>query len=145
MIKKSLKSRALTLLSQREHSAKELYIKLSGKGFTADAISEAIAELTQLDLQSDQRFAEYYLHYRCDRGFGSEHIIMELKQRGVADDCIDRVIKDGAIDWTMLAKKARSKRFGQTLPAEYKARAKQQQFLQQRGFSHQHIVDSFKQ
>jgi len=42
-------------------------------------------------------------------------------------------------EWQQRASQARAKRFGQKLPANYKDRAKQSRFLQQRGFSGEQI------
>ena len=51
--------------------------------------------------------------------------------------------KAAEIDWFALAVTVRCKRFGEAVPADFKERAKQQRFLQYRGFSHEQITESF--
>ncbi|PHS69562.1 MAG: RecX family transcriptional regulator [Methylophaga sp.] len=133
----------MNLLARREHSIKELTTKLLTAEFEIDDINDIISKLTESDLQSDSRFAEDYLRYRSNRGFGSQRIRQELKERGVADDIINAALKEADIDWFSLAMTVRCRRFGEQSPDDYKDRAKQQRFLQYRGFTHEQITESF--
>ena len=143
MTQKSLNQRAMNLLARREHSASELTTKLLQAGFELDDINSVIDKLKKVDLQSDQRFAQGYLRYRSQRGFGDRKIRLELKQRGVDSNIIDNTFNDAKIDWFLLATEVRCKRFGDQQPDGYKDRAKQQWFLQQRGFGHEQIMECF--
>lgn len=80
MKKHSLNERAMNLLARREHSVTELKNKLLKANFDIDDIYEVIARLTETGLQSDERFAENYLRYRSQRGFGFQRIRLELKR-----------------------------------------------------------------
>jgi len=140
--KQSLNERAMNLLARREHSVAELVTKLS-IDFEYDDIIIAINKLTEKNLQSDQRFAENYLRYRSQRGFGYQKIRQELKERGVDAGLISETCAESDIDWFALAADARCKRFGEQQPEDYKERAKQQRFLQSRGFTHEQITESF--
>jgi regulatory protein len=132
----------MNLLARREHSITELVRKL-GTDFDHDDIIIVIDKLTKANLQSDQRFAENYLRYRSQRGFGYQKIRQELKERGVDTELISAALAESDIDWFTLAAGVRCKRFGEQQPADYKDRAKQQRFLQYRGFTHEHITESF--
>ena len=143
MRKQSLNERAMNLLARREHSVTELKTKLLKADFDRDDINAVIEKLTTAGLQSDQRFTEDYLRYRSQRGFGSQRIRLELKERGVADEIINTTLQEADIDWFSLAMTVRCKRFGEQSPDEYKDRAKQQRFLQYRGFTHEQITESF--
>ena len=132
----------MNLLARREHSVAELVKKLSDD-FDYDDIIIAISKLTEKNLQSDQRFAENYLRYRSQRGFGYQKIRQELKERGVAAELISDALAGSDIDWFALATSVRCKRFGEQEPEDYKERAKQQRFLQYRGFTHEQITESF--
>ena len=143
MRKYSLKERAINLLARREHSIAELTRKLLKAEFELDDIKDIIKKLTESGLQSDSRFTEDYLLYRSNRGFGSQRIRQELKERSVADDIINAGLKEADIDWFSLAMTVRCKRFGEQNPDDYKDRAKQQRFLQYRGFTHEQITESF--
>lgn len=139
----TLNERALNLLARREHSVSELKTKLLKADFEIDDIHNVISKLTQSGLQSDQRFAENYLRYRSQRGFGSQRIKLELKERGVSAEIISDALEKTEIDWFALAYNVRSKRFGEQYPEDFKDRAKQQRFLQYRGFTHEQITESF--
>ncbi|HEC60516.1 MAG TPA: regulatory protein RecX [Methylophaga sp.] len=132
----------MNLLARREHSVAELVKKLSAD-FEYDDIIIAISKLTERNLQSDERFAENYLRYRSQRGFGFQKIRQELKERGVNAELISETLAESDIDWFALAADARCKRFGEQQPEDFKERAKQQRFLQYRGFTHEQITESF--
>jgi regulatory protein len=140
--KQSLSERAMNLLARREHSVAELVTKLS-TDFEYDDIVIVINKLTEKNLQSDERFAENYLRYRSQRGFGYQKIRQELKERGVDAGLISETLAGSDIDWFALAVDARCKRFGEQQPEDFKERAKQQRFLQYRGFTHEQITESF--
>ncbi len=143
MRKQSLNERAMNLLARREHSVTELKNKLLKADFDIDDIYNVIAKLTEAGLQSDDRFAENYLRYRSQRGFGYQRITLELRERGVAADIINDTLDKSDIDWFTLAAAARCKRFGEHYPDTHQDRAKQQRFLQYRGFTHEQITESF--
>lgn len=142
-MKRSVSERAVSLLANREHSAFELTRKLLTAGFDTEEITLTIEQLQQTNLQSDERFAEAYIRSRAERGYGSIRIKNELKERGVASDIITTSLQQADIDWFALAANVRSKRFGEQNPDEFKSRAKQQRFLQYRGFTHEQITESF--
>jgi regulatory protein len=139
----SVSARAVSLLANREHSALELSRKLQNAGFDTDEVEKTLHDLQQANLQSDERFAENYLRSRANKGYGELRIRNELKERGVASELISECLYKAEIDWFSLAVEVRCKRFGESNPEEYKERAKQQRFLQYRGFSHEQITESF--
>ncbi len=142
MKQQSLYGRAVGLLARREHSAYELKQKLAKNEANDDEIYDVIEKLQQAGLQSDQRFAENYVRYRSQRGNGPMRIRLELHERGVSSDIADDQLNQIDIDWFELAHSVRCKRFGEDNPTDFKERAKQQRFLQYRGFSHEHINES---
>ncbi|NOQ94143.1 MAG: RecX family transcriptional regulator [Methylophaga sp.] len=133
----------MNYLSRREHSVSELITKLGKTEFEHDDIINVINRLTEQNLQSDQRFAENYTRYRSQRGFGSQKIRQELKERGVAVELINDTLEQADIDWFSLAMTVRCKRFGEQRPDDFKDHAKQQRFLQSRGFTHEQVTESF--
>lgn len=142
-MKKTASEQAVSYLARREHSALELRRKLDKSGFDTADIELVLTQLQQADLQSDERFAESYVRSRINRGYGKTRIRMELQERGVADELIRDSLQQAEIDWFALAAEVRSKRFGEQNPEDFKSRAKQQRFLQYRGFSHDEITESF--
>ncbi|MCZ4306199.1 recombination regulator RecX [Zoogloeaceae bacterium G21618-S1] len=128
----SLKTRALRLLSQREHSRAELTRKLAPHG-TPEEIAALLERLEDVDLQSDARFAESYVRSRQAR-YGSRRIALDLKQRGVSDDLIAAALDEGSEgDDQVRARDVWAKKFG-TPPVDAREWARQARFLQGRGF-----------
>ena len=97
-----------------------------------------IAELTAEGVLNDERYAQNYVAYHAARGHGPVRIAAELRRRALAAAVVDAALGGGP-DWTALARKARSARFGRQPPAGWAERARQARFLQYRGFSSDHI------
>ncbi len=111
--------------------------KLELRGFESEHIDTALEHLTSNGLLNEQRFVECYVHSRVQRGYGSVRIRAELRERGVESADWS---PDEDIDWFELAVNARQKRFGTGSPKDFKERAKQMRFLQQRGFTGEQIT-----
>jgi len=129
----------MDLLSRREHSFAELKAKLAARDFAAEEIDAAVTTLAREGLVSDARFAECFVGSRLRRGQGPVRIRLELDRRGVATDLIHAHLDTVDEDWAELAAAARAKKFGAELPCDYKERARQARFLQQRGFTAEQI------
>ncbi len=107
-------------------------------------VHEALAVLVEDGLLSDARYAESYVRFRMNKGFGPVRIREELRQRGVASALIGDYVDFQDLCWIEMARAAWHKRFGGKLPRDMNARAKQMQFLQYRGFTVDHTKDIFK-
>lgn len=125
-------------LARREHCAAELRRKLCAKGYEQQIVEQQLLKLTQENLLSDQRFAESYVNYRSKKGFGPLRIKQELKEKGLAEDVIEHIL-EGYEGWQELADEVRVKRFGKSLPKDYKEKARQMRFLQYRGFANEQL------
>ena len=128
---------ALKMLIRREHSQLELSNKLQLKGFDDIEIKYSINLLIKEKYQSDDRFSEAFILMRYNQGKGPVIISLELKKRGI--ESFDLSI----FDWFNLAKEVREKKFGENLPSDYKAQAKQKRFLKSRGFDFDQIDKAF--
>lgn len=125
---------AVRLLSMREHSQKELHNKLVLRGFTEGVIATVLASLIDSHLQSDARYAENYVRMRSHKGYGPVTIVRDLQQRGIDAAIIDAAMAGADVQWQDLAARVRVKKFGAMLPNTPAQIAKQQRFLQYRGF-----------
>ena len=134
----------MDLLSRREHAVAELSRKLIEKGFDEIFVIEALAVLVKDGLLSDARYAESYVRFRMNRGFGPVRIRDELRQRGVSSELVSEYVDFRDQCWRGAAKSAWQKRFDGEFPEDMKARAKQLQFLQYRGFTSDHTKHIFK-
>ena len=120
---------------------RELRHKLELRDFEAGHIDAALEYLTSNGLLNEQRFVECYVHSRIQRGYGSVRIRAELRKRGIESADWS---PDEDVDWFELAINARQKRFGTGSPKDFKERAKQMRFLQQRGFTSEQISAAFR-
>ena len=125
---------ALDLLARREHSRLELERKLASRGFHAPVVAGALDRLEAAGALSAERFGASFVRSRIARGQGPLRIRMELEQRGVASDAAAELLGQAEVDWNEAAREVRRKRFGQAAPRDFKERARQARFLEQRGF-----------
>jgi regulatory protein len=125
---------AMNLLAMREHSTKELAVKLRKKFTQEDWINAELEKLKCDGLQSDQRFTEAYGNMRLRQGKGSIVIRMELKEKGISDTLINEYLSMHS-DWNELALKAYKKKFGNSSIADLKEKSRRIRFLTARGFS----------
>ncbi len=107
----SLRQRALGYLSRREHSRFELTHKLIHKGISETEINLLLDEFEHKGWLSDTRFAESWLRYRSQRGFGPQRIQQELKGKGVDDATIMQALETADIDWQALCYETWQKKF----------------------------------
>lgn len=125
------------MLATREHSYLELYKKLI-QHYEDDEVTPALEKLKAENYQSDERFTSDFIQMRFNQGKGSIKISIDLKQRGIEDFDLS------AYDFFALAKEIRISKYGEKAPSNYKEKAKQQRFLQSRGFEFDAIKFSFE-
>jgi len=130
---------AVRLLVNREHSYYELHLKLIQKGHDSDSVSSALDELVARDKLSDERFAEMFITSRVNRGTGPNKILAELLQKDVSDSIIFQGLKDCGANWILLAEQTRQKKFGDVIPDNYDEKMRQARFLQNKGYSVEHM------
>ena len=132
--KLDIEAAAIRLLSQTEQTFFQLKKKLLAKGFELDQVIDVLNNLESQNLLSDKRFAEQYLSFRSQKGFGPLRITQELREKGVDDNLLDSVIADASPDWSAIMQTALQKKFGATRALSYKDQAKRARFLEYRGF-----------
>ena len=128
---KSLKARAVDLLSRREHTRLELKRRLAPFVQEGDDLDAVLDELAGKHWQSDSRFAEQFATAR-GRKYGSLRIAQEMRERGVERELIKETLATQE-DLTT-AREIWQRKFGEA-PADQKERLKQTRFLASRGFS----------
>lgn len=126
--------RALRLLGQRDFSVRELVQRLESKGVDGATARLVVDDMRGRGLQSDQRFAEAFVHSRINRGHGPIRIRQELAQRGVDDDLADEVLTESGDYWLEQGDRARTKKFGSEPPEDRDDWNRQARFLARRGF-----------
>jgi regulatory protein len=127
----------MDLLARREHSRLELERKLVARSFAEPLIAAVLDELENDGLLSAERFTQSFIESRYARGHGPHRIEKELAERGIAS--AGACLRDERFDWCGLARETRVRRFGQPVPENFAARARQMRFLEYRGFSRDQI------
>lgn len=125
---------AVMLLARREHSVAELHSKMERNGYTRQDIAEAIEQLQQAGLQSDERFCEVFVRSRIGRGQGPLKIEAELRQRGVSSTLIAVTLEAAEVDWRTMARDVLARKYSSPV-GDARERAKRLRFLASRGFN----------
>lgn len=137
----SLRARALQYLARREYSRAELRGKLLPH-VQADEDFEQVSpvnldalldDLTIRGWLSDTRAATQLVHAKRAR-FGTQRIMHELHQKGIAEELISAALPQLKETELEAAREVWKKKFG-IAPQDDKEKARQVRFLQSRGFS----------
>ncbi len=89
------RDKALEYLARREHSKKELELKLLKKGFSKGLIEPQLDKLEEANLLSDLRYAQSFIESRLRRSpEGSRMLVMRLRQKGVSREVANEVIQN---------------------------------------------------
>lgn len=129
-----IRSRALKLLTTREHSRLELSRKLRKRGYEATLVEIVLTELAEQDLLSEERLVAAYVAERLSKGFGPVRIRFELREKGLSDTQIDPYLQYGDDTLCEHLETACRKRFGDEPAAGWQERLKRSRFLEYRGF-----------
>ena len=129
----SLKGRALTLLSQREHSRRELERKLAKHEEEPGQLARALDELAARGFIDEQRVVDSVVHRRGAR-LGAARVKQELLAKGIDAGRVTAAM--AALRSTELerAREVWRRKFGEA-PQDAAQRARQARFLAARGFA----------
>jgi regulatory protein len=128
---------AIALLARRDFPSGELRAKLAEKGYNREVVAEVVEELRERGAVNDERYAGNFVAYHAGRGQGPARIRRDL--RGALEPELLEAALDSYADWAALARRVRASKFGASVPADWKSKARQARFLQYRGFSADHI------
>ncbi|MDD3883482.1 MAG: recombination regulator RecX [Gallionella sp.] len=129
----SLRVRAMRYLARREYSRHELLHKLRPYLQEGDDLEAVLDDLERRNWLSDTRAAEQLLRLSRTR-FGTQRIVHELRQKGIAESLINAAVPALREDELTMAREVWLKKFGSP-PQDMKEKARQVRFLQSRGFS----------
>ena len=131
---------AVRLLARREHSAEELGLKLTRRGWPDRLVWDVVGELADAGLQSDRRVAEAFARQRAERCYGPRRIDAELRQRGIDRSLIVEAIDALDVDFAESAEQFYRRRYPDDSDSlSYPERAKRAQALARRGFGPEHF------
>ena len=132
-MKPSLKGRALRLLSQREHSRKEVEHKLKPHEETPGELTEALDFLAAKDFINEKRVVESVVNRRSTK-LGAARVRQELIAKGLPADDIAEAVQTMRGTEFERALVVWRKKFGAP-PSDASERGKQVRFLVSRGFA----------
>jgi regulatory protein len=127
-----LRVRALQLLKRRDYSYAELERRLARHAADAGELSTLLDELQGLGWLSEQRLAEQLVRKGASR-YGARRILEQLQERGIGHEVTGRLRSELQASELQRARAVWTKRFGH-LPSDLRERARQERFLEQRGF-----------
>jgi regulatory protein len=139
-----IRSRALKLLTTREHSRLELSRKLRRRGYDAAAVDEVLDALQAEELLSEERLIAAYVAERLSKGFGPLRIQFELREKGLSDDQIHPYLKHDDESMLQFLAQAYRKRYGDQPIVGVRDQSKRSRFLEYRGFPPRLIARFFR-
>jgi regulatory protein len=125
---------AVTLLARREFCSIELGAKLTAKGFEADAVRAALADLIERHYLDDERYTRQFVVIHAERGQGPVRIRRDLAQLGLPAALIETQLESQG-NWAAVARRVLTRRFGAAPPRSWPDKARRMRFLQYRGFA----------
>ena len=138
---KSLRARALDLLSRGEYSRLQLQQKLSKYCEDSAQINALLDDLAQCGWQSDERYAEVLINSKSKR-LGNRRLQQELQHKGVANDLFQDALPSRS-EQTLTATEVLAKKFKQ-YEQDAAMRVKYVRFLAYRGFDMDVIQDAVR-
>ena len=136
--KREIRRVAMNHLSRREYTSHELVARLNDRFETPEDVEEVVENLSSEGLQSDSRFAESFIRYRIQKGFGPIRIRKELQERGIEEKLLTNSLEIFALDWEQHASEVLDKKFGKSICGDFQETAKRARFMEHRGFSLEH-------
>ncbi len=138
---KSLRARAMDILSRREISRAELKRKLASHAESEDEVEAVLNEFAERHWQSDTRYAEAYIHSKS-RQHGKLRLKQALAAKGVSEDIVRELMPDRDSEQAAAIEVLR-KKFKQPA-ADLAEKHKQMRFLAYRGFDMDIIQTALK-
>lgn len=136
---------ALKYISFKRRTKKEIINKLEEKDFSGDIIERVTALFEKYGYIDDYAYAGAYLKDKFNlKGTGVKRIEYELKQRGVNEEIINKVIGENDFDETKKALYLVEKKYGCSLSLDIKEKRRIEGFLLRKGYSFETIQNVFE-
>ena len=139
--------RAFRFLSYRSRSEAEVRIKLTQSGFSQDVVETTLDKLRSLNFLNDEAFARGWAQGRAEgRGYGPLRIERELRQKGIEDGLIRKVVGEtfGREEGKEKARELLEKRYRLKNLRDPKILRRAIGFLKRRGYRDSVIADALR-
>ncbi len=134
---------ALKYINFKKRTKKEIVNKLKEKEFTDDIIEKVTALFEKYGYIDDYAYAGEYLRDKFNlKGFGRERIKYELKQRGIHEEIIEKVLSENSLNETERAAELIEKKYG-VWDYDIKEKRRIEGFLLRKGYSFEVIREAF--
>lgn len=141
---------ALFMLSRRDYGKAELFTRMKrrmyekNEGIIDESLIEKVLErLSEQHFLDDDRVVGLMMQGYIRKGYGPLRIKQEMRQKGFAEALVEKHFTNVDVDWFEKAAYVRSKKFGDSLPQDFKEKSKQIRYLQYRGFFGDMIYELF--
>ncbi len=130
------KMTAMSYLSYKDRSKREVIRKLKEKGYTKEVTKQTLKFLISYGYINDLEFSKKFVKQRVEKkGYGKFKVVRELSEKGISDEIIEQVTENiGESEEEMALVLARKKARSLDL-TEYKDKQKLFAYLQRRGYS----------
>lgn len=132
------RNHALTALTQREYSRKQLLKKLIDAGADPVVANAVLDEMSQLGYLNHQRYTEALINKRMRQGYGPRWIRQELQQAGIESEIVGATLEEGH-DWCAAAASLYRKKYANKPVKDLRERAKRTRFMFSKGFASDHL------
>lgn len=137
------KQRALWYLDTKAYTEKELYRKLTEKGFKKEASAKVIARFLELGLLDDRRFAENYLERLYSQNTSKREAYYKMMNKGFPKDLITELINGSEVDERQQIREVLEKKYRTKLSNEENIK-KVYAALIRKGFSFSAVKEELK-
>lgn len=142
MTEQELYDYAVSLLAKKNYASGEMHRQLSRLTENTADIERVLHRLTDTHVLNDAQLLAYLFDKHVKKMHGPTRIKQEMRQKGFPAALIEQEIDKSEVDWYQLAKEARTKKFGEALPADPKEKNKQIRHLQYKGFTMDMIFEA---
>lgn len=138
------KKYAVQLLSYKMYTCREIFQKLTAKGYSDNVAELTVAALCEAGILNDEQYASFYIHDAASVNLkGMFRIKQELLKKGIASSIIDKAIQNSDIDTAVqLAEYVRLK-FADKAFSSAKELEKAKAHLLRKGYSYSEINKCF--
>ncbi len=137
------RDKAIKLLGFSLRTEKELLQKL-GEEYSVEICTRVIDMLKGYGYIDDEEYAKAYINDSYNyKGWGSRKIKVQLKNKGIAEEKIEKALDEAVFDEVEKAYSLLKKRLKGNTTLDYKERAKHYRYLASRGFDYDIINSAF--
>ncbi|MBR4941917.1 MAG: regulatory protein RecX [Clostridia bacterium] len=131
------------ILGRRYCSERELWEKLTQKGYTSTEAADAVSKMREYGLVDDAQYARDVVEMCLAKKRSKRHIMEELRHRGINKDLAEELLQD-VTDQKSAVREILEKKYGDIDALSREQKSKAINYLRSRGFEWQDIAPVIK-